>query len=76
MPRALTATAEVSPAGLSIPEAIRLYGAVVTAAQLVRALAARIDDDGRLSLDGQWADDLSLVALALDDVLGGDEGDG
>lgn len=62
-----------APPPLSIPEALRRYGAVLTAAQLVRALADKVDDDGVLTLDGPWSDDLSLVALALEDVLGGGE---
>jgi hypothetical protein len=59
-------------AALSVPEALRRYGAVITAGLMLRALAERIDDEGRLVIEGQLADDVSLVAMALEDVLAPD----
>lgn len=73
-PGKTTEQAEVAGAGLSVAEALRRYVAVVTAAMLVRALAGRIDDEGRLLIEGSSADGISIVALALDDVM--DSGDG
>ena len=45
-------------------------GAAIAACTLVRALAERVDDDGRLLIQGTDADALSLAALALEEMLG------
>jgi len=59
---------------VTVQESIEHFGAVATAVIIVRQMADRIDDDGRLVIEGADADDLSIVAFALGDVLSRPDG--
>lgn len=56
---------------MTVQDALRRFGAVATAVMLVRNLADQIDDTGVLHLDGEAADDVSFVALELEEIAQG-----